>query len=971
MRKLGLVIFTLMFCFQAFSQGGTLKGNIKDESTGETLIGATVIVVGTYKAVSSDFVGNYEIENIKPGDYSIKFTYIGYADKIYNGISIKEGETVTLDVSMKTSAQALETVEIVGQKNLVNLESAKSEVTISQKEIADMNVRDVQEIAAMQSGVSKTPDGLQIRGARVYETQYMVDGISAQDPLAGTGFGVNVASSSIGKLDIITGGAGAEFGDGSSGVINTTIREGGDEWEFSGSLQSDHLGFIEYEPQWNTDIFEFSAGGPVPHTNKKMTLFANVTANITDTYFGEEASQLNSSILSDNTTWVTRMTDSWGSQGIGGWINKQRQDLFRDNVRELWAPRQDNNFTSTFKLSYKLKGGSKLTFTNQHSLTINQNTRALQIVGFDALLRPGYQFERSLNLDNATTYTHHSNLSVLNYKKIIKEGFWFTATVGRLFTNLRADANGRPFREQTVDQLYDEASIVTDPIGLFNPNDDAVLVLPGPGLVNNGGISPVWHDHFAQEYTFSTKFTKYSQNQKSKWNFGIEHKMQHLQWVDVSRPWVGAPIQINDTLTSPSISVGSSNDIWEVKPFNGGIYVSDELRYRGIIATLGLRMNYWAPGKFADDAVEDPRSPVVDQVRKDYMDNTVGIFGRRIKARLLPRINVSFPVTENNVLYFNYSHTMRLPHPRFVYAGLDPTFQDRSFLSNLGNPDINPEVNISYEVGYKTQITKDIGLTLAAFNNNRFDYIVQRTVGVADQTGRQVEKRMYINQDYARIIGLEGGVSWRFAKYYRTFINTTYQVARGKSNSARESGLQILQDGAVRLSSEQYLVFDRPWDITLGFVFLTDSTFKFRGKPVNGLRVFLSFNYVSGFRYTPYAPDGQNDIGRPLFVRLDDQYLEEVSRPWFQSDMKISKTYNFKQSKSGITLSVEVRNLLNIKNGVIINPITGRAYENGDDVPNEWRDPRFIGPEERGTPPNDPSRFLAPRQILYGVTFKF
>src|SRR5690606_21047066 len=153
-------------------------------------------------------------------------------------------------------------------------------------------------------------------------------------------------------------------------------------------------------------------------------------------------------------------------------------------------------------------------------------------------------------------------------------------------------------------------------------------------------------------------------------------------------------------------------------------------------------------------------------------------------------------------------------------------YQDRSFLSNLGNPDINPEVNISYEVGYKTQITKDIGLTLAAFNNNRFDYIVQRRVIVEDQTGRPVSKRMFINQDYAKIFGMEGGFSIRFAKYYRGFLNATYQVARGKSNSARESGLQIEQNGAVELTSEQYLAFDRPWDVTLGFVMNTDSTFQ-------------------------------------------------------------------------------------------------------------------------------------------------
>lgn len=942
MRKKLHLLFLFFIPFLLLAQeGGTLKGVIKDSESGETLIGATVVIVGTYKAVSSDFVGNYEMENIKPGDYSIKFTYIGYADKIFNGIQIKEGEVKELNVELTSAATALDAVEIVGEKNLVNLESAKSEVTISQKEIADMNVRDVQEIAAMQSGVSKTPDGLQIRGARVYETQYIVDGISAQDPLAGTGFGVNVASSSIGQLDIITGGVGAEFGDGSSGVINTTIREGGDEFEFSGSWQRDNLGFATNEGiAWNTDIVELSAGGPVPKTNKKLTFFTNFTTRLTDTYFGEEADQLNSS-------------------------------LFPDNM-DFWAPRQDNNFTNTVKLSYQFPKGTKLTITNQHSLSINQNTRTLQIVGFDAILQPGYQYNRSLNLDNATTYTHHSNLTALNFKKIINDQWWFNVSAGRLFTNLRADANGRPFREETIDRNFSEQSIVTDPITIFNPGSDIQFVLPGPGLVNNDGISPVWHDHFAREYTLKAKFTRYSKSQKNILSFGMEHKSTEYQWVDVVSPWIGAPIQINDSVTSPSTSVGSSNDIWGVKPFNGGIFFSDEIRYRGIIATVGARFNYWAPGKFADDAVNNPNSPVIDQVRSDYKEKTFGLFGLRAKARVLPKINVSFPVTENNVLYFNYGHSMRLPHPRFLYAGLDPEFQDRSFLSNLGNPDINPEVNISYEVGYKTQITKDIGLTLAAFNNNRFDYIVQRRVIVADQTGRPVTKRMYINQDYARIFGLEGGLSVRFAKYYRSFVNVTYQVARGKSNSARESGLQIEQNGAVELSSEQFLAFDRPWDITMGFVFTTDSTFSIFGKQIDGLRIFLSFNYVSGFRYTPYERDGTNDLGRPQFIRLDDKNLEEKSRPWFQSDLKISKNVWFtEERKTGITFSIEVRNLLNLRNSQIINPITGKAYEDGDDVPNEWRDPRFIGPEENGVPPTNPARYLAPRQILYGVSFKF
>ena len=71
----------------------------------------------------------------------------------------------------------------------------------------------------------------------------------------------------------------------------------------------------------------------------------------------------------------------------------------------------------------------------------------------------------------------------------------------------------------------------------------------------------------------------------------------------------------------------------------------------------------------------DSLSPVLDQVRTDYMSSTIGAAGLRWKLRMLPRLNVSFPVTENNVLYFNFKDSMRTPHPRFLYAGLDPEYQ--------------------------------------------------------------------------------------------------------------------------------------------------------------------------------------------------------------------------------------------------------------------------------------------------------
>jgi outer membrane receptor protein involved in Fe transport len=926
----------IVLSLTSFAQLGTLKGVLEDAENGEKLVGAYVRIVGTYGAAISETDGSFIIKNIKPGDYSVSISFMGYQQKVYNEVTIYANKSTTLKVKMTPRTNTFKEVSVVGKKKVVELDNADSKITLSKKDIAEMNVRDVQEVVAIQAGVSKTPDGIQIRGARVYETSFNVDNISAQDPLAGTGFGVQVASGSIGELELITGGAGAEHDGGTAGVISTTIKEGSDKFEVSGSWQRDNLGNSAPGFSWNTDVAELSMGGKIKLGKRKIYFFNNVTLNLSDDYFGPVANQLHSSLFTNDS---------------------------------FWAPRQSNQFTHTIKLSHQLDAKTKLTVTNQHSLTINQNTRTLQIVGFDAILRPGFQFERSLNLDNASTYTHHSNLTAINLRRTLSENWVGTLSLGRLFTNLRADANGRPFRTETVDQVFDERSIVADPVSLFNPEDDIRFVLPGPGLINNGGISSLWHDHYAREITIKANFRYYPKNKVHQMFYGWEQKLNEYQWVDVTRPWVGAPLQINDSVSTPSISIGSSNDIWAVRPNNGGFFFSDKIDYKGIIANLGMRLNYWAPGRFADDAVNNPQAPVIDQVREDYKNNTVKIFGMRYKARILPKINVSFPVTSNNVLYFNYGHSMRLPHPRFVYAGLDPVYQDRSFLSFLGNPDLNPEVNVSYEIGFKSQLKKNLGLTLTAYNNNRFDYIVSRRVIVNDQTGRPVSKTMYINQDYAKVQGAEVNVIWRAKSYLRTFSNVAYQLAKGKSNSARESSLQIEQNGEVPLSTEQYLAWDRPWNINAGVVFAPDSNLNAYRGWMKALQLYVSSSYQSGFRYTPMILESYNELGRPEFNPDLTQFLEERATPWFNTDVKLSKTFASQKGK-GVTLSIEARNVFNNKNAQIINPVTGRAWEPGDDVPNNWRDERFLGPEERGTPPNNPARYLAPRQVLFGLKFR-
>ncbi len=939
-----ILLFSLsgVYAQSETKSNGVLSGVIVDSKSKESLVGVTVILIGTYKGGVTDLDGKYIVDNIKPGDYSIKINYIGYAERIYNGIRIKSNETTVLNIALTEISQTLEAVEVVGEKNLVNLESGKSEVKITAEEIKEMNTKDVKEIVAMQNGVSQNPDGLQIRGGRVYETQYVVDGINAQDPLSGTGFGVNVSSNSIANLNVITGGGDAEFGDGSSGIILTNIKEGSQKLSVVGKWQRDNLGFNNKQSNktgWNTDIVSIDIGAPIPKTHRRATIFVGSTMNVSNDYFGSTANQLKSSLFDKST---------------------------------LWAPRYDNQWSNTLKLAFRITETKKITLTNQHSISVNQNTRALQIIGNDVVVQPGYQYRFSENLDNAATYTARTNLTALNYTDNINEHWRLDVTVGRLFTALRADANGRPFREQTVDKEYDPNSIVTNPITLYNPNDEVVYINPGSGLVNNGGIATIWHDHYVQEYTTKLKLSYIPNNKFHFYSFGLEHKEQEYQWIDVTKPWVGAPIKINDSVSTPSTRVGQTSDVWKVRPATGGIFFQDEIRYEGIIANIGLRYNYWAPGKFADDIVADANSTILDATREDYNNNTwKNIDGRRYKHRLLPKIRVSFPVRDNHVLYFNYGHSMRLPHPRFVYAGLDPVYQDRGFLSNIGNLDLNPEVTVAYEIGLKSQITKDFATTITAFYNDKYDYIVTRTAEVKDQTGRFVPKTFYINQDYARIQGLEVGLMYRISKMLRANLNLAYQIATGKSNSATESKLQIQQNGYVSTSKEQYLAWDRPLDIKAAFTFKPDSTIRIGRFSFNNFRFFISSTYKSGLRYTPYrlSSRGVTPTGRPEYEEIQDQQFSKVGKFWSWTDIRITRDIHLK--KAILSFSFEIKNIFNQKNAQIVNPVTGRGYEYGDALPSDQRDPLYPHPQDSGIPPFDPARYMQPRQIIYGISFEF
>jgi len=953
MNRVILVLLSLLLLGSASQaqdssrKKATIYGKVTDDKDGSELMAVNVIVKGTSIGMPTTATGTFRFK-IKPGVYNIEFTYIGFETVLLTEVKVGPGEQKELNVKLKESTTTFgTTVTVVGEKPLVDVEEPKTIKKIDRERLEAQPVRQIQSIINTQAGVINTPSGVHIRGGRTYETGFMIDGVNARDPLAGTGFGIDIGSNAIDDIDITTGGVGPEYGDATSGVVNAKTRRGTDEFKASVIYKRDNFGFNrDWNSVFNESLLEIGFGGPGRHLlgkrGNKLFYYASIRGFNSDLYTKNPPNRLKSSLY---------------------------PGLF-------WSPRHDNRYSGMLRLDYEFSPQRKISFTYNKTLAVNQDVNMLRITGNDLPYTPGYQYNFSLQPDNANTFTHDGNLSIIKYSDASAKRFAFDVSLSRFYARLRADANGRPWRPQQVDSELDPASIATPPVTYYNPNDSIIAVNPPPGLYNNNGVATLWHDHYFEEYTakFSGKY--YSKDALNRLSFGVELKFQELQWIDVGRPWIGAPIQLADGSYTQSYRLGDYSEIWKVNPSRGGAWVSEKIKYKGLIAEIGARLEYWMPGQYVDNAIEDPDAQIRDEIRDEYRKESVNIFGRRFKFRFLPKISASFPIRENQVMYFNYGHSTILPHPSFIYTGLNPYYSDRSTVSRLGNPNLNPEVSISYELGLKSQLTKDDALSIAAFYRDNYDFVTTTTILVRDVTGREVNRSMRINSDYARVRGLEGTYFKRINKWFSGQVSATYMVATGQSASASESLKEILSAGNREDTKEFYLPWDSPWDVKGNALFtLNKKNGLWNKKWLNKMAFYLEFVFRTGRRYTPYYFNGYEDeTGRPIYIQeqAQDKRFSKIGGSQWWMDFNYKKWW--KLGKVDIAFTLEITNIFNTQNPVRINPVTGKAWQSGDPVPSEWRDPNYLDPRDSrsyGTPPNDPSRFLQQRHFLTGLQVKF
>jgi iron complex outermembrane recepter protein len=214
MRLKLIFLILLIFSSLAFSQV-KLTGEVKDSETGEKLESVNIFLPELQLGTFTDKNGNYSIENLPNGSFSVQFSYVGYKSKIL--LVLLKGNELNLNVDLTPSK--LEIGEVVVLGNNIN-ELEKVPYKIEKVETADLKqdgMITLNRSLTLLPGISELSNGFSIskpvvRGLFGYRVAAIVSGLrfDNQEWQNEHGFGVNDVG--IGSVEVIEGPAALLYG---------------------------------------------------------------------------------------------------------------------------------------------------------------------------------------------------------------------------------------------------------------------------------------------------------------------------------------------------------------------------------------------------------------------------------------------------------------------------------------------------------------------------------------------------------------------------------------------------------------------------------------------------------------------------------------------------------------------------------------------------------------------------------------
>jgi hypothetical protein len=929
-----ILLLSLFAYTVAFSQAGRISGKVVDQDTGEPLVGANIILIGTSLGAATDINGEYLINNVSAGEYNVRASYIGYQDVTLTKLTVTSGLTAEADFKLMLKGFSTSDVVIVSERPLIEKSSTNAVRIIGGDDFSNLAERNLNAVVALQPGVVRQNGLTFIRGSRPDETGYTVEGADVKDVLNRNGGSlVTVTSDALQEVLVQAGGYTAEFGNANAGIVSSELKTGTNDYKFSLRAETDNFGNYPGEKFLGTHSYGYSnyvftLSGPIikdklkvfisgenafMRDNNPLFFDANPTAfsdgalldttKVYDTgFYGGSTSEyqyltwnagnipgvmdnrytVNGTVLFDNNPFILRLATAFTWQG-----QRTGNTIINMFDTERLGQTDNSNLLLSLKGTYILPASSfieaNVSYFDSRTKVYDPNFEDNYLAYADSLIGSQYGWEYSNYVTDPDNYDFY--------------GFPF-ARPGSLLSQFRKDHNnyfsgsvaytgqlgvhalkvGGSFQRWTV-RRYQQLD-ASNLLSVLRGNPDAA------------------RDSLAQ-LIGTTLFTNFN-------NYGFD---------------VFGNETDEDGLFAPK------------HPVLGSAYLVDRIEVNDLIINAGLRYDYIDMDSWA---WTDPTLPIIDRIDHTIPDSAL-TEGDKF-SYISPRLGFAFPVTDQTVFHLQYGKFVQSPSLDVAYRGVYQAariIQGANLFTNPIAYNPQPIRTTQYEIGFSHQFTDFAAFDITAFYKDIKGQLQYAVVNTSPGALRS-KYNVFANQDFSTNKGVEISFKLRRIERVRADFNYTYSSAQG-TNSLSNSGI-----GSTEVNGEVPTVLI-PLDYNQthrGSIFLDYSFDPGDGGAIlenSGINVLFTFNSGHPFTYSQTSGLGQSSAwtGGLTPIGTGDTRgrrpigpINSASTPWvYNIDLRVHKTVDIWNLECDFYISVQ--NLLNTKNVVNVYDKTGNAFDDG------------------------------------------
>jgi len=927
MKKVLLIVVCALVALSSIAfaaSTGKISGKVKDQSAGEPIVGANVLVEGTYFGSASDVDGNYFILNVPPGTYTVKCQVIGYKETIQKNVRVMADLTTIIGFDLEQTVLEGEQVIVEATRPLIQKDLTASRNIVTADEIANVPVEDIEDIVNMTAGFV---DG-HARGGRDGEIQYQIDGMSAMDPVTG-GFDTDVPELAVEEVSVITSGFSAEFSNAQSGIVNMVMKEGGSNYTGKVRYKTSDFGDFKdytfdekngtYKPTSGVSDMhrlknlECAFGGPLPFFGKMSTF--HLAAEV----FNDEGRYPNNydhnTTLSGKVAFQPFANDKVTLSGNYA-IGKQ------GSYSHLWSRTTDEDKLPQYKPLESNPSALDVWYGNSKLNTEDINSNGIldgnEDINFNGILdtedqnRDGYltkydMLEHLQKFDLNSYNVSGSWSHTISSKSFLKVqlGVYRTYMKYNINENISEDNNHNGIldlewdknkngildidEDQNSNGIWDYEDLngngILDGSGIdmfTDANNDGIIdesELTGQDSLNYiaaggnpGRLFMPWEDcPFGSEKDGDGFFV-----------YGTGAGYNRLRWNEDDKVTYSSKLLYNNQINSNHyLKLGVESTIWDIFDHDvdlasgGNVYGQNIGEREGWGEKDQKRIQPYSYGLFAEDKMEFEEFIVNLGLRYDYFDPKWDNYPANLEDPVVDQSvggEVKDPVKVKGKKYFSPRLGLAFPiseRDRF-YFNYGKMFQlpMMAYLYQNINWDFsgafpmvgNPDIKPETTIYYEIGVEHQMGMNWKL-----------KAVGFYKDIKGLTDTQRYFytasnyytiryNIDYGKIQGLELTLDKRLSNYFGGFINYTYSIAVGKSSSARQN-YDLVWAGTIVPKEESYLDWDQRHSINSNIYFrVGKDDAPFGLKLLRNFSTNIIFQYGSGLPYSPPQRTRETEI---------------------------------------------------------------------------------------------------------------